>query len=99
MAIEFRSVRFPPLRDVTAAAPDGAVIGIIGENGAGKDALLRLAAGLEKPVAGEVLGDGSRRYLGPADALDWSPVKLLLIEHTFAQQDALARAQALAAID
>jgi lipopolysaccharide transport system ATP-binding protein len=99
MAIEFRGVRFPPLRDVTAAAPDGAVIGIIGEKGAGKGALLRLATGFEKPDAGQVIGDASRRYLGPADSLDWSPVKLLLIEHTFAQQDALARAQAVAAID
>jgi len=99
MAIEFRGVRFPPLRDLTATAPDAAVIGIIGEHGAGKSALLRLAAGLEKPVAGEVRGDGSRRYLGPSDALDWSPVKLLLIDHTFARQDALARAQAPAALD
>jgi lipopolysaccharide transport system ATP-binding protein len=99
MAIEFRGVRFPPLRDVTAVAPDGAVIGIIGEKGAGKGALLRLAAGLEKPISGEVRGVESRRYLGPADSLDWSPVKLLLIEHTFAQQDALARAQALASLD
>jgi ABC-type methionine transport system ATPase subunit len=99
MAIEFRGARFPPLRDVTATAPSGAVIGIIGEKGAGKGALLRLAAGFEKPVAGQVLGgDGSRRYLGPADSLDFSSVKLLLIEHTFAQQDALARAQGMAAI-
>src|ERR1700681_3432467 len=100
MAIEFRGARFPPLRDVTATAPAGSVIGIIGEKGAGKSALLRLAAGFEKPFAGQVLGsDGSRRYLWPADALDWSPVKLLLIEHTFGQQDALARAQAMAAIE
>ena len=30
-------------------APDGAVVGIIGENGSGKSRLLRLAAGLESP--------------------------------------------------
>ena len=99
MAIEFCGVRFPPLRDLTATAPDAAVIGIIGERGAGKSALLRLAAGLEKPVVGDVRGDVSRRYLGPSDALDWSPVKLLLIDHTFARQDALARAQAPSALD
>ena len=33
MAIEFRGVRFPPLRDLTVSAPSGAVIGIIGEKG------------------------------------------------------------------
>jgi lipopolysaccharide transport system ATP-binding protein len=99
MAIEFRGVRFPPLRDLTATAPDGAVIGIIGEKHAGKSALLRLAAGADQPVEGEVFCQGARRYLGPGDALDLSPVKLLLIEHTFAQQDALQRAQASAQID
>jgi ABC-type polysaccharide/polyol phosphate transport system ATPase subunit len=36
MAIEFRGVRFPPLRDLTVSAPSGAVIGIVGEKGAGK---------------------------------------------------------------
>ena len=46
MAIEFRGVRFPPLRDLTVSAPSGAVIGIIGEKGAGKGVLLRLASGL-----------------------------------------------------
>ncbi len=99
MAIEFRSVRFPPLENLTAVAPNGAVIGIIGENGSGATALLRLAAGLEKPVNGQVFFDGSRRHLGPDDSLDLSPVNLLLIDHTFARQDALLRAQASAAID
>jgi lipopolysaccharide transport system ATP-binding protein len=99
MAIEFRGARFPPLRDLTVAAPDGAVIGIVGERGAGKGALLQLAAGFDKPDAGEVVVRGTRRYLGPADLLDLSSVNLLLIEHTFAQQDALARAQALTAIE
>ena len=36
MAIEFRGVRFAPLRDLTVSAPNGAVIGVIGEKGAGQ---------------------------------------------------------------
>jgi ABC-type methionine transport system ATPase subunit len=99
MAIEFRGACFPPLRDLTLAAPEGAVIGIVGEKGAGKGALLRLAAGFDKPEVGEIIVNGTRRYLCPADPLDLSPVGLLLIEHTFAQQDALVRAQALTAIE
>lgn len=99
MAIEFRGVEFPPLHNLTVAAPNGAVIGVIGEKGAGKSALLRLAAGLEKPLAGEVLCEGTRRYLGLADALQLSPVDLLLIENSFAQHDALVRARALVGID
>jgi lipopolysaccharide transport system ATP-binding protein len=98
MAIEFRGVEFPPLRNLTVSAPNGAVIGAIGENGSGKAALLRLAAGIEKPLAGEVTGTGKRRYLGASDQLDLSPVDLLLLEHALAQQDALARAQAIVGI-
>ena len=99
MAIEFRGARFPPLCNLTVSAPSGAVIGVIGEKGAGKTALLSLAAGLEKPLAGEVVCEGSRRYLGPVGELDLSPVDLLVMEHSLAQQDALARSQALVGID
>ena len=99
MAIEFRGVRLPPFEGLTAAAPDSAVIGIIGPNGAGKSALLRLAAGVDRPLAGEVHSRGSRRCLGASDAVDLSPAGLLLIEHTLARLDALARAQAIVQID
>jgi energy-coupling factor transporter ATP-binding protein EcfA2 len=104
MAIEFRGVLFPPLHDLTVTAPGGAVIGIIGEKGAGKGALLRLASGSVKPEAGEVIAPGERRYLGPSellaenDALQLSPVDILLLEHSLAQHDALVRARALAGI-
>ncbi len=98
MAIEFRGVRFPPLHDLTVSAPSGAVIGIIGEKGAGKGALLRLASGAAQPEAGKVIAEGERRYLGPLDALQLSPVDLLLMEHSLAQHDTLVRARALAGI-
>ena len=99
MAIEFRGVRFPPLRDLTVSAPSSSVIGIIGEKGAGKSALLKLASGAAKPEAGEVIASGERRYMGPLDALQLSPVDILLIEHSLAHHDALVRARALAGID
>jgi ABC-type methionine transport system ATPase subunit len=99
MAIEFCGVRLAPLRDLTVSAPSGSVIGVIGEKGAGKAVLLRLASDQAKPEAGEVIADGKRRYLGPLDALQLSPVDILSIEHTLAQHDALVRARAVAAID
>ncbi|HTR39884.1 MAG TPA: Wzt carbohydrate-binding domain-containing protein [Bryobacteraceae bacterium] len=99
MAIEFRGVRFPPLDDLTVSAPDGAVIGVIGEKGAGKNALLRLAAGTAQPEAGDVIAKGERRYIGPSDPLQLSPVDLLAIEHSLAHHDALVRARARAGID
>ena len=98
MAIEFRGVRFPPLHDLTVSAPSGAVIGVIGEKGSGKAALLRLASGEAKPEAGEVVAPSERRYLGPLDALQLSPVDILLLEHSLAQHDALVRVRALAGI-
>jgi ABC-type methionine transport system ATPase subunit len=98
MAIEFRGVTLAPFRDLTVSAPSGAVIGVIGERGAGKGTLLRLASGAVKPDAGEVIVTGERRYLGPLDALQLSPVDVLLMEHSLAQHDALVRARALAGI-
>jgi lipopolysaccharide transport system ATP-binding protein len=99
MAIVFRRAVCPPLQGVDAVAPDGAVIGIIGENGSGKSCLLRLAAGLEMPVAGAVEAGASRRLLGPDDPLDLSPVDVLLLEHTLARQDALVRQRSAMALD
>lgn len=94
MAVAFRNVSFPPLVDLSISAPDGAVIGIIGEDGAGKRALLRLAAGLERPAAGEVLAKGSRRLLDASAGLDLSPVDILLLDHALARHDALVRVRA-----
>lgn len=98
MALALRRVSAPPLRDFDAAAPDGAVIGLIGADGAGKGELLRLAAGIDKPVSGAVDAPAGK-LLGPDDALDLSPVPLLAIEHTFARHDALARERAAIGLD
>ncbi len=99
MAVAFRQVGFPPLGDFTASAPDGAVIGIIGENGAGKGALLRLAAGLERPAAGEVSIRGAAKFLGEDAALDLGNADVLLLDQTLARRDAVQRAQAAAGLE
>ena len=99
MALAFRHVSSGPLQDFDAAAPDGVVVGIVGENGAGKERLLRLAAGLEKPVAGSVEASGPARLLGPDDALSLAPAAVLCINQTFARHDALVRERAAIALD
>jgi len=103
MAIVFRQVVCPPLVGLDGTAPDGAVIGVIGENGSVKSSLLRMAAGLAKPVSGAVEAGQPRRWLGadlaPDAALDFSPVAVLAMEHTLARRDALERARAAVALD
>jgi energy-coupling factor transporter ATP-binding protein EcfA2 len=99
MAIAFRRVTAPPLRDFDAAAPDGVVIGIIGESGSGAASLLRLAAGLEQPELGSVERPGGARLLGPDDQLNLAPSPVLLIDQTFARQDAMVRERAVIALD
>jgi len=99
MALVFRRVTSPPLVEFDAAAPDGAVIGVVGENGAGKSALARLAGGAEQPVTGEVEVAGGARFLGPDSPLVLAPAPVLAIDHTFARQDLLVRERAAVAID
>jgi hypothetical protein len=99
MAVSFRRVSAGPLHDFDAAAPDGVVIGILGEDGAGKGQLLRLAAGQEKPAAGVVEKSGAARLLGPDDPLDLTPTPLLCLEHTFSRHDAVIRERASIDLD
>src|ERR1035441_8777734 len=46
------------LRDVSFRAPDGAITGLLGANGAGKSTTLRTICGVLKPGSGEVRVDG-----------------------------------------
>lgn len=94
MAIEFLQVAFPPLENLSVAAPDGAVIGIVGEDGSGTRSLLRLAAGLERSASGEVRVRGTARLLGPCDAWEPGTADALLLDHALAERDALVRARA-----
>lgn len=99
MAVEFRQVSHSPLVEFTAIAPEGAIVGLVADDGAGVRVLLRLAAGLDKPARGEVIAPASRRYLGPLDPLSLAPVQALMLDHTFACHDALVRARAAAGLE
>ena len=98
MALAFRRVTAAPIDDFDAAAPDGAVIGIVGEEGAGASRLLLLAAG-EQPSSGRVERSGDARLLGPDDALDLTPVPVLLLDHALARRDLLTRERAAISLD
>jgi lipopolysaccharide transport system ATP-binding protein len=99
MALAFRRVSRPPFRDFEAAAPDGAVIGIVGEDGAGKGLLLRLAAGIDRPLSGSIEASGAVRLLGPDEALELPAVPVVLIDHTFARHDLAVRERSALALE
>src|SRR5206468_788438 len=99
MAIAFKKVTLAPLQAFTANAPDSALIGIIGETGSGKRALLKVAAGMETPASGSVTAGKNRRYLYPADELNFSPADVLLLDNTLALHDAIARERAAVELD
>src|SRR3954452_751248 len=99
MALVFHRVSAPPLHDFDAAAPDGVVIGVIGEDGAGKGRLLRLASGLDKPASGAISAPRPARLIRPDDQLDLGPAAVLCIEHTLARHDAIVRERAAIALD
>jgi energy-coupling factor transporter ATP-binding protein EcfA2 len=80
MSLAFRNVTSAPLDNLDVVAPDGTVVGIVGENGSGKSRLLRLAAGLETPASGTVKASGNVRWLGPDDALNLAPAPVLRVE-------------------
>jgi lipopolysaccharide transport system ATP-binding protein len=99
MPLSFRRVHAAPLADFDATAPEGSIIGVIGEDGSGKTRLLRLAAGIDQPNSGAVERPESGRLLGPLDALNLAPTPLLLIDGTFANHDALVRERAAIGLD
>ena len=99
MPLEIRDVTHGPLRDFSAAAPDGALIGLLGEKGSGVTELLRLVGGAETPAAGEVLSGASRRYLAAGEPANLAPAEVLALDHTLALQDPVVRARTLVGLD
>ena len=49
----------PSLNDINLELPAGAVVALVGENGAGKSTFVKLLSGLYRPSAGRILVDGT----------------------------------------
>ncbi len=99
MSIQLVEACYGPLQQCSVSAPDGAVIGIIGSDGAGQIELLRLATGQARPDMGEIQFNDPAQLLGPADDLEIEQAKTIAIFHTFALKDAVMRGQALNQIE
>jgi simple sugar transport system ATP-binding protein len=57
-------------RGVTMAIPKGSIVGVIGENGAGKSTIMNIVYGLHQPDAGEIRVDGRAvTHESPRDAI------------------------------
>src|SRR5258707_13221312 len=99
MAIDFRGVSSGPLKDFTATAPAGAIIGLIGGKQSGVSELLKIAGGALEPASGEVKTDGNRRYVALGEPLNLAPATVLALDQVLATQDALVRARTLPGLD
>jgi ribose transport system ATP-binding protein len=59
----------PVLRDVDAEIRGGEILGLIGENGAGKSTFMKILAGIQPPTSGQVEVDGRAvAFRSPSDA-------------------------------
>jgi lipopolysaccharide transport system ATP-binding protein len=94
MPVWFRECCLPPLGPITATAPAGAVIGVLGDDGSGKRALLEVATGASKPLQGEAGGPPPALYLGPEDPFRLEQSRTLGLYHNFATKDAVTQARA-----
>ena len=99
MSLEFRDVSFGAITGLSITAPPQAIIGLVGEKGSGITEILKLAAGVEVPVGGEVVGPESRRYTGPLEAVSPAPVDLLALDHSLGKYDALVRARTIVSLE
>lgn len=99
MSLEFRNVVLAPLDGLSAVAPAGAIIGVIGEKGSGVSELLRLAGGAAQPESGEVRAGAERRYVALGDPLNLAPAAVIAMDQALATQDAVVRARTLTGLD
>ncbi|HUQ93922.1 MAG TPA: Wzt carbohydrate-binding domain-containing protein [Bryobacteraceae bacterium] len=91
MPVHFDACALSPLEPLTASAPAGFVIGVIGDCGSGKQTLLRLATGLLQPETGSVTMSGPLRYHGPFDPVSIEKAQTLALYHTLALKDAVKK--------
>jgi len=99
MPIDFRNVSAGPLKGLTASAPAGAIIGVVGGKNSGVAELLKLACGVMEPEQGEVKAGNQRRLVALGEPLNLAPSDVLALDQALATQDALVRTRTLLGLD
>jgi len=99
MSVVFRNAMAGAIQPLSAEVPDGAIVGLIGEETSGTHEIVRLAAGVLAPAGGDVTADDPKRLLSADEPLRLSPVKTLGLEHALAKRDALVRARAAVGLE
>src|ERR1700722_3182635 len=99
MPIEFRNVSAGPLKGLTASAPAGAIIGVVGGKNSGVTELLRLACGVMEPEQGDVKAGDQRRLVALGEPLNLAPSDVLALDQALATQDAMVRTRTLLGLD
>jgi energy-coupling factor transporter ATP-binding protein EcfA2 len=99
MSLEFCNVSAAPLKGLTASAPAGAIIGVIGGKNSGVTELLKLACGVIQPEQGEVKAGEQRRLVALGEPLNLAPSDVLALDQALATQDALVRTRTLLGLD
>lgn len=99
MSLEFRNVSTGPLKGLTASAPAGAIIGVVGGKNSGVAELLKLACGVIQPEQGEVKAGKQRRLVALGEPLNLAPSDVLALDQALATQDALVRTRTLLGLD
>ena len=59
--VSFKYIEKPILDNASFSVSDGDKIGVIGINGAGKSTILKMIAGIEKPLKGEIIISGGTK--------------------------------------
>jgi lipopolysaccharide transport system ATP-binding protein len=99
MSIDFRNVSAGRIKGLTASAPSGAIIGVIGIKNSGVAELLRLASGVLQAEQGEVKAGIARRLVAMGEPLNLAPSDVLALDQALAIQDALVRTRTLLGLD
>lgn len=60
--LDFSYKKTPVFNNINLSFPQGAIYGLLGENGVGKTTLLKIICGLQRPVSGSCTVDGMTSY-------------------------------------